>query len=86
MNVDAGQAVMSADEAAIYAGVSRKSIYRAIGDGRLRAAQLHRGHKLAIRRSWLDEWIDGSLVTPSSSPRYDLVAVRHQSRRGFLEP
>lgn len=80
------QVAMSVDEAAAYVGVSRKSIYRAVGDGRLRAAQLHRGQKLSIRREWLDEWIEASVITAARKPVYDAAAVKHQSRRGFLEP
>lgn len=80
------QVAMSAEEAAAYVGVSRKSIYRAVGAGRLRAAQLHRGQKLSFRREWLDEWIDASVVSVVAPAVYDAAAVRHQSRRGFLEP
>lgn len=82
----AEQITLSTDEAATYAGVSRKSIYRAIADGRLRAARLHRGQRLRLRREWIDEWIEASIVSPRRQPVYDASVTRHQPRRGFLDP
>lgn len=80
------QVTLSAGEAAKYAGVSRKSIYRAISDGRLKAAQPNRGAQIRIRPQWIDAWIDGSLISPRKPLVYDAPVARHQPRRGLLEP
>lgn len=83
---DIDQAMLSVAKAAEYAGVSNKTIYRAVEDGRLRAARLCRGSKLQIRRTWVDDWIDASVVAPRKRPSYDARTARRQPRRGFLEP
>lgn len=85
-HTDDRSAMLAVPEAANYAGVSRKSIYRAIADGRLKAARLCRGNRLQIRRSWIDDWIDASVVTPEASGQYALFTERRQPRRGILKP
>ncbi len=82
---DAESAMLTTAQAAQYAGVSRKSIYRAIEDGRLKASRLLRGQRLLIRREWLDEWIDAGIIT-HRDVSYDPSAEWHQPRRGLLRP
>lgn len=81
-------------QAAAYVGVSTKTIYRAIEDGRLKAAALGRSGAIRIRPEWIDEWIDDNVYSPSQpaaptrSPRgaYAGSAKRQQPRRGYLHP
>lgn len=49
--------------------VSRRTIERAIADGRLRAAPLGRHGAARIRPEWLEEWIDGSARRVAGSKR-----------------
>lgn len=89
-----GTVTLTVIETAAYVGVSTKTIYRAIEDGRLKAAALGRSAGLRIRPEWIDEWIDGNLYSPSQpaaptrSPRgaYAGPAKRQQPRRGYLHP
>ncbi|MBI4896806.1 MAG: helix-turn-helix domain-containing protein [Actinobacteria bacterium] len=79
-------------QAATYVGVSTKTIYRAVEDGRLKAAALGRSGGIRIRPEWIDEWIDGDIYLPKEQPArpsrrpYAQAAARQQPRRGFLHP
>lgn len=55
---------LSVRQAASYVGVSTKTIYRAVEDGRLKASCLGRGAALRIRREWIDEWLDLAVISP----------------------
>ena len=84
--------ILNVAQTAAYVGVSTKTIYRAIEDGRLKAAALGRSGAIRIRPEWIDEWIDGNVYSPSQpasaarSPRgaYAGPAKRQQPRRGYL--
>ncbi len=81
-------------QAAAYVGVSTKTIYRAIEDGRLKAAALGRSSAIRIRPEWIDDWIEGNLYAPNqmagtarqSRGAYAGPAKRQQPRRGHLHP
>lgn len=63
--------------------VSRRTIERAIADGRLRAAPLGRHGAPRIRPEWLDEWIDGS-VRHARKPRRPTIDLHGRPQRGRL--
>lgn len=48
---------LNVDEAAAYARVGRKVIYKAIASGKLRAAHVDGRRKIIIHRDWLDSWL-----------------------------
>ena len=58
--MSAGSPWLTIDEAGAYAHVGRKVLYRAIADGRLRAAHVDGRRKLIIHREWLDAWLAAS--------------------------
>lgn len=93
MQIAATQAItLSVAQAAAYVGVSTKTIYRAVEDGRLKAAALGRSGGIRIRPEWIDEWIDGDTHSPKEQPArpsrspYAQPAARRQPRRGYLHP
>jgi excisionase family DNA binding protein len=58
---------MKVDEARRYAGgVSRKLIYRAVANGRLRAARVGTGRSLLFHDHWIDAWLV-ECATPTAS-------------------
>lgn len=61
--------VLNVTQAAEYAGVSPKTIYRAINARRLTHACIGQSKCYRIRREWLDTWIDECAVAaePASS-------------------
>lgn len=82
-------------QAAEYVGVSDKTVYRAIEDGRLKAAALGRRGALRIRPEWIDEWIEANAYVPPSradgAPRIPrtrgtYAEAASQPRRGYLHP
>lgn len=81
---------LSVAQAAEYVGVSAKTIYRAVEDGRLRASALGRSTALRIRPEWIEQWIEEATYVPAERPRsprltpYSGGAERRQPRRGFL--
>ena len=85
------QRTLTIAQAAKYAGVSTKTIYRAIEDGRLMAACLGRSTALRTTPEWVDEWIEASKYTPKpqATPTRKTTRARrsnHKKRqRGFLE-
>lgn len=48
---------MKPKEAAAYACVSPKVLYRAIAAGDLKAARVGRGRNLVVSESWVDEYL-----------------------------
>ena len=48
---------LTADQAAVYAQVSAKSIYRACASGRLRHARLEGRRDIRLMAQWIDEWL-----------------------------
>jgi excisionase family DNA binding protein len=56
-------------ESCAYARVGRKVVYRAIADGRLRAAHVDGRRKLIIHRDWLDGWLASAAPTIIELPR-----------------
>ena len=67
--------VMDVKKAAKVCGVSTKTIYRAVADGRLKAARLGQGDALRIRVEWIDEWIDDAVVTASPSSNAEMPGL-----------
>ncbi|MGK2877860.1 MAG: helix-turn-helix domain-containing protein [Solirubrobacterales bacterium] len=61
--------ILNVTQAAEYAGVSPKTIYRAINARRLTHSCIGESKCYRIRREWLDAWIDESAVAaePASS-------------------
>jgi excisionase family DNA binding protein len=68
-------------------GLSRNAVYRAIGDGQLRASKL-RG-RLRVQLADLDAWIDSNVVTTRAvheeSPAPARPSGRNGPGRGLLE-
>ena len=59
---------LKAREAAAYAGnISPKVLYRAVRDGRLKAARIGVGRNLVFAVEWVDEWLTQSVETGSRS-------------------
>lgn len=86
-----GALTLSVAQAAEYAGVSSKTVYRAIEDGRLRATALGRSAALRVRPEWIHDWIESNIYTPPSrparvSPATYSQAVKRQPRRRHLVP
>ena len=57
-------------QAAMYARVSKKLLYRAVSTGRLKAARVGGRRQVRLRREWLDAFIEGHV------PRAHYVARR----------
>lgn len=56
---------LSAAEVARETGLSYDAVRRAINAGELRATRLRR--RLLVRREWLEEWIEGGVISPAAS-------------------
>lgn len=67
--------LLNVAEAAEYVGVSTKTIYRALESRDLKHARIGRSKGYRIRREWLDDWIDESVVEPE--PAVSEVAIKH---------
>jgi excisionase family DNA binding protein len=67
--------IMNVTQAAEYAGVSSKTIYRAINARRLTHSCIGESKCYRIRREWLDAWIDESAV--EAEPASSGVAITH---------
>jgi excisionase family DNA binding protein len=46
-------------DACLYARVGSHILYRAIAEGKLRAARVDGRRKLVVKREWLDAWLTG---------------------------
>ncbi len=58
-------------DACLYARVGSHILYRAIAEGKLRAARVDGRRKLVVKREWLDAWLTGvapEVVTAHPSP------------------
>jgi excisionase family DNA binding protein len=66
---------IKAPEAAALAGVSVKTIYRAVRDGHLRAARVGAGRNIRLCPAWIDEWLERS----SGDPRMRVAISRKHS-------
>ncbi len=92
--------LLTVAEAARFAGVSEKTIYRALDARRLKHACIGQSKCYRIRREWLDAWIDNSAVevepavsgfaieqavTPPRTARSGPYAEEQTPRRGFLK-
>lgn len=92
--------LLTVAEAAIFAGVSEKTIYRALESRRLKHARIGQSKCYRIRPEWLDEWIDASAievqpavsglaiqhaVAPPRTARRGPYAQEQTPRRGFLK-
>lgn len=79
--------VFDVKHAAAICRVSAKTIYRAVEDGRLKAARLGQGDALRIRMEWIDEWIEASVCSPQGSTQSTVASIsRSDTRRGHLAP
>lgn len=67
--------LLTVNQAAEYAGVSQKTIYRAINARRLTHACIGQSKCYRIRREWLDAWIDESAV--EAEPASSGFAIEH---------
>lgn len=67
--------ILNVTQAAEYAGVSPKTIYRAINARRLTHACIGQSKCYRIRREWLDAWIDESAV--EAEPASSVFAIAH---------
>lgn len=92
--------ILNVTQAAEYAGVSRKTIYRAINSRHLTHSCIGQSKCYRIRREWLDEWIDENAVHaepatsgfainhpagPPRSARSGPYAEQQTPRRGILK-
>lgn len=92
--------LLAVSEAAAYAGVSTKTIYRALEARRLKHARIGQSKCYRIRREWLDAWIDESAVEvepafsdvafkvparPPQTARRGPYSQEQTPRRGFLK-
>lgn len=84
-------ATLTVAQAAALAGVSPKTIYRAIEDGRLAAACLGRSTALRTTPQWITEWIESSRYAPKPQDAPTNKALRPRRPRagrqlpGYLE-
>lgn len=91
MEGESTSATLTVAQAARYAGVSTKTIYRAIEDGRLTAASLGRSTALRTTPAWVIEWIEQSRYTPKpqAHPTVKTARPRRPKRaarpNGYLE-
>jgi excisionase family DNA binding protein len=60
---------LNIDEACAYARVGRKILYRAIAEGRCRAAHVDGRRKLVIHRDWISAWLDAAAPAIVELPR-----------------
>lgn len=67
--------LLTVAEAARFAGVSEKTIYRALEARRLKHARIGQSKCYRIRREWLDDWIDDSAV--DVEPAVSGFAIEH---------
>jgi excisionase family DNA binding protein len=92
--------LLTVAEAAGFAGVSEKTIYRALDSRRLKHARIGQSKCYRIRREWLDDWIDDSAVevepavsgfaierpvSPPRTARRGPYAQEQTPRRGILK-
>jgi hypothetical protein len=57
-------------------GVDEKTLYRAVKEGRLKAARIGAGRNLLFCEAWCDEWLTSSAATPREvAPTVDQVAA-----------
>jgi excisionase family DNA binding protein len=91
--------LLTVAEAASFAGVSTKTIYRAIDARRIKHARIGQSKCFRIRLQWVNDWIDASSVdvepsfsefdirhpqTPQKTARRGPYAEGQTPRRGFL--
>jgi excisionase family DNA binding protein len=67
--------LLTVAEAARFAGVSEKTIYRAIEARRLKHARIGQSKCYRIRPQWLDDWIDDCAV--EAEPAVSGFAIEH---------
>lgn len=66
--------LLTVAEAARFAGVSEKTIYRALDARRLKHACIGQSKCYRIRREWLDDWIDDSAI--DVEPAFSAVEIK----------
>ena len=60
---------MTADAAAAYTFVSKRTIYNEVAAGRLRAARIGGKRELRFKAEWIDSWLEASATPQEVSPQ-----------------
>jgi excisionase family DNA binding protein len=70
---------ITAKEAATYARVGLKLIYREVDAGRLRAARVGGRRSIRLKAEWISAWLEASAPQPFAGP-YRITAARQKDR------
>lgn len=61
-------------------GVDEKTLYRAVKEGKLRAARIGAGRNLLFCEAWCDEWLTASANAPRSTGEETVVPIDGRRR------